>query len=280
MTFGTLAKSNAATPSVARTAGIISCSTTYCHGAKMLGGDTTGTNKTPSFNNATYLPATMSSAACGTCHGFPPSTASGHPGSITIPAGFPTTATIGTTCSCHNTINTAGNSYANIFSDKMKHINGISEYSSACDTCHDYDTTGGGTTWGKTNYGGNNLAAGAHAKHIQYIKTRWNIVLAPATDTFGTGNAAAVCGVCHTNTLADHSMGDATQPRSILFALGGRSSGGVPPTMATPLLPPPRPVQISTATTKPRQCGNHTTRGLVGSYKTPHCTSNRSEGGA
>lgn len=103
------------------------CSNVYCHGAKMSGGDITGTNKTPTWSTA-FLPATISTAACGTCHGFPPSTVSGHP-AVTIPAGFPGTATIGTTCSCHSNVNSVGNSYANIFVDKSKHINGILEVS-------------------------------------------------------------------------------------------------------------------------------------------------------
>lgn len=103
------------------------CTATYCHGNSMPGGDTGGTNKSPSWNNPNYLPATISAAACGTCHGFPPSTLSGHPGGITIPAGFPATATIGTTCSCHGNINTAGNSFTTIFVNPALHINGVFE---------------------------------------------------------------------------------------------------------------------------------------------------------
>jgi predicted CxxxxCH...CXXCH cytochrome family protein len=102
------------------------CSNLYCHGAKMPGGDATGSNRAPAWGSA-LLPATLSAAACGTCHGFPPSAASGHPSGITIPAGFPATATIGATCSCHANINSAGNSYANIFVNKALHINGIVE---------------------------------------------------------------------------------------------------------------------------------------------------------
>ena len=94
----------------------------------MPGGDTTGTVRTPVWGG-TILPATLTSAACGTCHGFPPTAASGHP-AVTIPAGFPGTANIGATCSCHANINASGNSYANIFVDKSKHINGLVEVSS------------------------------------------------------------------------------------------------------------------------------------------------------
>lgn len=103
------------------------CTATYCHGNSMPGGDTTGSNRSPVWKDPNYLPATISAAACGTCHGFPPSSASGHPSGITIPVGFPGSATIGTTCSCHANINTAGNSYANIFVNPALHINGILE---------------------------------------------------------------------------------------------------------------------------------------------------------
>ncbi len=133
------------------------CTNTYCHGASMPGGDTSGTNRAPTWINPNYLPATISAAACGVCHGFPPPTTSGHP-AVTIPAGFPATATIGTTCSCHSNINTAGNSYVTIFVNPALHINGIFEpaasghavpyYTHAtppfttCTGCHNASATG------------------------------------------------------------------------------------------------------------------------------------------
>lgn len=151
VTFGPLAKSNAASPSVSRTSGIMTCSNLYCHGGKMPYGDTTGSNKAPAWNATGYLPATVSTTACGTCHGFPPPTAAGHPGSITIPAGFPTTAAIGTTCNCHSNVKTTGNSYATMFTDKTLHINANLEvdgghafpYSGA-----DHMVAAGTTPWG------------------------------------------------------------------------------------------------------------------------------------
>jgi predicted CxxxxCH...CXXCH cytochrome family protein len=106
------------------TAATGTCTAVYCHGNAMPGGDTSGTTRSPTWTST--LPATLTAAACGSCHGFPPSTAAGHP-AVTIPPGFPATATIGTTCSCHSNINTAGNSYATIFVNKALHINGILE---------------------------------------------------------------------------------------------------------------------------------------------------------
>jgi predicted CxxxxCH...CXXCH cytochrome family protein len=97
------------------------CTNTYCHGAKMPGGDTTGSNRSPAWGTP-FLPATITVAACGTCHGFPPSTASGHP-PVTAPTSFP----LGSGCNCHGNINGAGTSYGTIFVNKALHINGIFE---------------------------------------------------------------------------------------------------------------------------------------------------------
>ena len=133
------------------------CANVYCHGAKMPGGDVTGTNRTPAWG-APFLPVTVSAAACGMCHGFPPSPASGHP-VVTIPTGFPSTATIGSTCSCHANINTTGNSYANIFVNPALHIDGTLQVSAAAVHSVPYDTH-------KVDVvaaGGNTACLGCHA---------------------------------------------------------------------------------------------------------------------
>jgi predicted CxxxxCH...CXXCH cytochrome family protein len=174
------------------------CSNVYCHGARMPGGDTSGTNKTPTWNDPNYLPATLTAAACGTCHGFPPSTASGHP-AVTIPAGFPTTASIGVTCNCHANINTAGNSYANIFVNKALHINGTVDVGAggACNACHGYPPAKAGfagtqNNWSSArteNYPG---GGGAHtiANHV--------------SNTAQPGEGFSNCSNCH--NPADHQM--------------------------------------------------------------------------
>ncbi|MBK5275272.1 MAG: CxxxxCH/CxxCH domain-containing protein [Desulfuromonadales bacterium] len=174
-----------------------SCANVYCHGAGMPGGDTSGTNRTPTWN-VPFLPATLTSAACGTCHGFPPSAASGHP-AVTIPAGFPTTASIGTTCSCHANINTSGNSYAIIFVNKALHINGTVDVAvgGACDTCHGYPPASVGFTGTQNNWSTaraeNYLGGGgAHtiASHI--------------SKTAKPGEGFANCTKCH--NASDHVM--------------------------------------------------------------------------
>ena len=228
MTFGSLAKANAATPSVARTSGIISCSNLYCHGAKMPGGDTTGTNKTPAWNSTAYLPATVTSAACSTCHGFPPPTAAGHPGSITIPAGFPTTAAIGTTCSCHSNVRTTGNSYATMFTTPTQHINAVVEVSgghsfpypgathmgaagaspwSSCVSVSCHANTAGGTY--PVAAGVKPNCTGCHTNGLKVPSASsscWDCHGASATDARPNGNTFPIWSGSHTTHVVGKSM--------------------------------------------------------------------------
>lgn len=193
--WSTLAATGGLTPTYNSATGV--CANVYCHGAKMAGGDTTGTNRTPTWNVA-FLPATLSAAACGTCHGFPPTAASGHP-VITIPAGFPTTAAIGTTCSCHANINPAGNSYATMFVNKTLHINGTTEIiaGGACDACHGYPPAGAafvGTTGNWANARLENYPGGGGAHTITNHVSKLAV----------PGDAFTGCAKCHDS--ADHQM--------------------------------------------------------------------------
>ncbi len=129
-TWSTLATKNGAlVPAYTAATGV--CSNVYCHGASMPGGDTSGTNRTPAWNVA-FLSATLSRAACASCHGFPPPTTSGHP-AVAIPATWPAvgaaTGALGTTCSCHANISSTGTTYANIFVNKALHIDGTLQVS-------------------------------------------------------------------------------------------------------------------------------------------------------
>lgn len=194
-----LAQTGGLTPTYNPTTG--TCANVYCHGAKMPGGDTSGTNRTPTWN-AAFLPASLTAAACGTCHGFPPSAATGHP-AVTIPAGFPTTASIGTTCSCHANINPAGNSYATMFIDKTQHINGTVEViaGGACDACHGYPPVSAGFSGTHNNWSSARTedyvgGGGAHT-----IKNHVSNLAKPA-DGF------ANCSKCHDS--ADHQMSPIT----------------------------------------------------------------------
>jgi predicted CxxxxCH...CXXCH cytochrome family protein len=188
---------------LAQTGGLIpnysagTCTNVYCHGAKMPGGDTSGTNRTPTWN-VPFLPPTLTSAACGACHGFPPSTASGHP-VVTIPTGFPTSVSIGTTCSCHNNINTAGNSYTNIFVNKALHINGTVDVvaGGACDTCHGYPPASVGFAGTQNNWSSaraENYLGGGGVHTVQ----------SHVSKTAKPGEGFNNCNKCH--NAADHVM--------------------------------------------------------------------------
>ena len=118
---GNLATAQSHVPSVTRTSGIINCNNTYCHTGKL----NTGAAMTPAWNNSTYISASMTMADCKKCHNMPP-----NPGVAGIHSGIPAALTafpVGTTCNCHSNLAPAGNTYATIFTDKLKHINGIIE---------------------------------------------------------------------------------------------------------------------------------------------------------
>lgn len=168
------------------------CSTTYCHGSKLPGGDTSGTDKSPVWNSS-LTTGTPGTAECARCHGNPPSTGTS--------ATFHTGKTPTTSCSgCHNMVVDGTGKIIN----KALHINGGVNASGACNLCHGYDST---DTW-SSSYGVEGI--GAHVKHISYLKTRYGITLAPATDSFGGANFQKVCGVCHTWDPAQHQTGSRT----------------------------------------------------------------------
>ena len=169
------------------------CSNVYCHGNAMPGGDTSGSNKSPLWNYPAYLPPTLTVAGCRICHGFPPPTSAGHP-AVILPAGFPLTAPIGTTCSCHSNINPAGNSYATIFVDKVKHINGTLE-AGKCDSCHGYPPASAGFAGTLNNWTGakaENYLGGGGAHTINSHVSR----------TARPDDGFAFCITCH--SPADH----------------------------------------------------------------------------
>jgi predicted CxxxxCH...CXXCH cytochrome family protein len=201
-------KGGAITPTYTAATG--ACSNVYCHGASMPGGDVSGSNRAPVWNSSTYLPATITAAACGTCHGFPPPTTAGHP-AVTIPAGFPTTASIGTTCSCHANINTAGNSYANIFVNKALHINGTVDVSgghavpffahatppfTTCTGCHNASAAG---TYPAATAGAAPNCRGCH------------VTADPTVTTTGctSCHTAPPSGTVHPNILGSHTKHNA-----------------------------------------------------------------------
>jgi predicted CxxxxCH...CXXCH cytochrome family protein len=220
---GSAARFNSVFPQYSSATG--RCSTTYCHGSKMPDGSNNGSNTRPVWNNTAYLTGTPSITECGTCHGFPPNSG-GHSG---------VASALNVCNGCHTHVNTDGT-----FNDKTKHINGIVD-GGGCNGCHDYDTVGAtyaggvwtGGAWGvgKTALDGLNPGQGwgAHAKHINFIKTRLAIGAAGLTPTgqvFGTGEPANICGTCHTNITTNHTTGGSTTGRLINFGDGTFKMGG------------------------------------------------------
>ncbi|TAN38701.1 MAG: CxxxxCH/CxxCH domain-containing protein, partial [Nitrospirae bacterium] len=92
-------------------------------------------------------------------------------------------------------------------------------FAGGCNGCHDYDTTSGGTAWGKSPQTIEGF--GAHVAHIEHLKQWYSTgVLDPSGQTFGAGTPGIVCGTCHTNTLGNHkdssrmiNFGDGTRAR-------------------------------------------------------------------
>jgi predicted CxxxxCH...CXXCH cytochrome family protein len=162
VTFGTLATTGAVVPSW--TVGTAQCATVYCHGATLSGGTDTAPR---------WTVVDGSQAACGTCHGLPPT--SNHP---------PTTAPCGR---CHED---AATTTPPAITVPAQHIDGTVQASVVCNACHGnasgvatnppdqappVDTQGGSAT--------TLLTVGAHQTHLRA----------------SAGISAPIaCGECHT----------------------------------------------------------------------------------
>src|SRR6185369_14623903 len=139
--FGGLAIANShGSASVTRVGGLITCNNTWCH----TGQTNTGSGMAPVWNNSTYLTGTGGAGAlvladCTKCHALPPASAS-H-GGIAAVASFPIGAgNCGTNC---HSLNLTANptTYANIFTDPSKHMNGTIE-GGTCTGCHGSNNNG------------------------------------------------------------------------------------------------------------------------------------------
>lgn len=104
----------------------IQCSNLWCHTAKANSGST----PVPVWTTTGMInETTLSVASCNVCHGFPPKTVGAGGTALTFdhtgiadPTTFPVSG-----CSCHANLSSTGTTYANIFSDKSQHLNGIIE---------------------------------------------------------------------------------------------------------------------------------------------------------
>jgi predicted CxxxxCH...CXXCH cytochrome family protein len=108
--FGPLARTGGATPGFDPVA--LTCATTYCHGATLPSG-ASGARPPPAW---TQVNGTFST--CASCHGNPPSTATGHP------------ASNGQDCGqCH-----AGYTASSV--NLVTHLNGVVDQTASCASCH------------------------------------------------------------------------------------------------------------------------------------------------
>jgi predicted CxxxxCH...CXXCH cytochrome family protein len=168
------------------------CTNVYCHGNGLQYGDATGTNRSPTWN-VPFMPATLTlPASCNSCHGFPPSAATGHP---------VVAASLATCKTCHDNVNASATGYADVFISKSLHINGVLE-GGGCNGCHGYPPsrksfTGSAGNWADARMENYSNAGGAHtvAAHV------------PPTAT--QGQAWSNCITCH--NPADHA------PSPVLF---------------------------------------------------------------
>lgn len=197
----------------------------YCHGASMPRGDASGTQRTPAWT-ANLMTGTASND-CSLCHGNPPSNGT--------TAGIHAGQTPTTSCTnCHTHFTSAGgfSSEAN----RRLHVDGILQVKDDCDTCHDYDTVGAtysGGVWSGGYWGRAPKSTpdgfGAHAKHINYIKTRlgYTAALNAVAQTYGAAGSdnLKVCGTCHATTAAahtvDNSSGRSIYPAGHPYLMGG-----------------------------------------------------------
>ena len=175
----------------------------YCHGSQLPYRDTTGTHRNPSWS-APFMPATLTTstvlAACGGCHGFPPSSATGHP---------VVSATMATCKTCHANVNASYTGYADVFVDKTQHINGILE-GGGCNGCHGYPPSKKKFTGSAGNY--------ADARFENYTNAGGAHTLAAHLDPNVTQDQGWVnCSKCHNEN--DHATALVLQPSNVKVSI-------------------------------------------------------------
>ena len=153
-----------------------------------------------------------------------------------LPAALTTFSQIGTACGgCHSpTVNSSTGTFAAIFKDKTKHVDGTINVVADCDGCHGYQSG----SWGVSptiNTGG----VGAHNKHIIYLTTkRYTVTLNKATDLYGSAadSWTKVCGVCHSGAAHQASgvqVFPVNNPTYFFGTAGSTTYAGIPGTPNT-----------------------------------------------
>ncbi|HEY6002086.1 MAG TPA: CxxxxCH/CxxCH domain-containing protein, partial [Anaeromyxobacter sp.] len=197
--FGGLATAGGAKP----TWNGASCSATYCHGGTLAG----GSNTSPQWTKVDG-----SQVACGTCHGVPPPTGSGHP---------PVTGAVPAACSpCHpGTVRPDGT----LDLARGQHIDGVLQLgAAACAGCHGDATRAPAEIAAAPpkdvlgNTGTTFRGVGAHQKHLASSTLRPPIA----------------CGECHLvpESLRDHPDGVVEMSWGPLAKAGGAAPSWNPAT--------------------------------------------------
>ncbi len=198
VTFGPLAGSGGVQP--AWNGGAATCSNVYCHGATLAGGSLP--NREPRW---TQVDGTQ--AACGTCHGIPPPTSTGHPavsgGTAACAACHPGTV------KADGTLDVAGG----------LHINGVVDVagaSASCTACHGDSSRAAAIAPApprdtKGNTSTTALGVGAHQAHL----------------VAGPLGGPIACGECHV-VPGDTTHSAATTPPPVTFGSLARTDGAAP----------------------------------------------------
>jgi len=209
---------------VSRTNGIMQCNNTYCHTGKY----NSGTTIAPFWNMTGLVKETATTVgACTKCHAMPPTAYGGHQQTPLSDSAALSTI-VGSCQSCHSNISSSATNMSNAFADKNIHVNGVINYITACDSCHDYNVRGG-NTWGKLSMAGANTEGyGAHVKHIQYLQAKYPTFssLKPGSDNWASANFIKICGACHSTIEATaHSLDKSLNKRQFAFDAGARQFG-------------------------------------------------------
>lgn len=239
------------------------CGNTYCHSDGTGGTSYTNDPRAVATNTSTAWNIATSSTplACDACHGFPPSysgtKANSHVKHVTTNNitcdychyGTTTWSSVGASGgwgSIANYANHVSGQY-NIAANAAKGVS-IGSYTWAtnggtctnaschpanpakwggsslgCNGCHPYTAS----DWAAASTFWTTEAKGAHIKHINHLVQLYpSPALTAASDTYGTGAAANICGTCHTNTATNHRKLAWYTNRMVNFGDGVYKSGG------------------------------------------------------
>jgi predicted CxxxxCH...CXXCH cytochrome family protein len=200
--FGPLARTGGSSPTF--TLGNITCNSTYCHGATLLGG-------TPSLKNPTWVVSDSRYTACDACHGFPPPAP--HPSATGCAGCHPDTIVAGTA----STIDIA----------KGRHVNGtIEAVGGACDSCHGFPPASGAHL---THFGLTTAQGTSGYGDLSTLETRFptaSPTTAPASYAFG-------CGNCHPIDPVQHSMGSGSTTAKVRLYEAAAPAGSLKSLNAT-----------------------------------------------